>query len=174
MSICGTKAPETISELMAYMMSIICVNREYTGLALMHDNILFCKHAVLKGDTRWSAINLTLYTRCFTGVTKEAVKHKLCMYMTHEASEFPHKRNEITMETCLLNIEEAVQSFAQCPSQHHGIWSSREVCRKLNSQGCSYLYCRHVHVCSTCGRPHPETQCHRSTRRVGTTINRPG
>lgn len=136
----------------------------------MHYDILFRKHTTLEGDTGWLVINLTLHVRYFTGVTKEAVKCKLCILTTHESSECPHERNEITIETHLVNIEEAIQSFPQCRGQHDGIQSSREVCRKWNSQRCSYPYCRHAHVYSACGGPHPETQCHKSTRRVGMMI----
>jgi len=166
----GTDTPEAIPELMAYMMSIIRVSREYSGLGWMHYDVLFRKQAALKGDTKWSVINPTIYARCFTGAPREAVNCELCLSTLHDAGECPQLvTKEVSMETRLWNVEEAVQSFTQLHNAQP-VRPLGEVCRKQNNQGCSYPYCRHTHVCSACGGPHPEPQCRRSIRRAGSSV----
>ena len=59
--------PQIISELVAYMLSIIHMSREYSGLAWVQYDVTFCKHVALKADAKWSVINPTLYTQCLWG-----------------------------------------------------------------------------------------------------------
>ena len=66
----GVQSPEVIPELMAYMTTIIRVNREYSGSEWRNYDMLFRKHATLRRDTKWSVINLTIYARCFTAATR--------------------------------------------------------------------------------------------------------
>ena len=60
------QSPEVIPELMAYMTTIIRVNRESEW---RNYDTLFHKLAVLRRDTKWLVINPTIYARFFT-VTK--------------------------------------------------------------------------------------------------------
>ena len=50
-SIRGMQSPETIPELMAYMTTIIRVNREYSGSEWRNYDMLFRKHAALRRNT---------------------------------------------------------------------------------------------------------------------------
>ena len=74
-------------ELMAYMVSIVQVSRVYSGLEWVQHDALFWKHTALKADTRWSVINTTLYTGCFTGVLRKVVRCELCWATSHDIKE---------------------------------------------------------------------------------------
>ena len=94
LSVCGQHTPGLISELMAYMISIICVSREYPGLGWIQYDTLFIKHAALKSDYKWSVINPTLYVSCFTGMPREA-KCELCGTTTHETKNCTFDENRV-------------------------------------------------------------------------------
>ena len=86
-SVCAQHNPEVIAKLMAYMVSIVQVSREYSGLGWVQYNALFQKHAAVKADTKWSVINTTLYARCFTGAPREVVRCELCWPTSHDMKD---------------------------------------------------------------------------------------
>ena len=166
-SVRGMQAPELIPELMAYMLSIIRVSREYSGLSWVQYDVLFRKHAALKADTKWSVINPTLYARCFTGAARDVVRCELCWAATHETKDCAQQvGTERSLEARLQVIEDSVQVMTHAQQRNPQTQSrpSGEICRKYNNQGCNYPYCRHTHACLGCGGPHPEPQCIRSRR----------
>ena len=67
-SVRATQAPHLIPEFMAYMAMIVRVSQDYSGLAWVRYDAAFRRQAALTNNTRWSAINSTLYTMCFTGM----------------------------------------------------------------------------------------------------------
>ena len=69
-SIRGVQSKEVVPELMDYMTTIIRVHREYSGSEWRNYDMLFCKLADLRRDTKWSVINPTIYARCFTAATR--------------------------------------------------------------------------------------------------------
>ena len=163
-SICGTRSPEMVPELMAYMGTIIRANREYTGLEWSKYDMLFQKHAALRKETRWSVINPTIYARCFTTATRNPPRCELCLPVAHETKDCSqHNSSEGDIEGRLRCMEQTIQSFSMAPPRHN-IQFSGEVCRKWNRGEYSYLYCRHTHVCSLCGGAHPAVRCSRRSR----------
>lgn len=158
-SVRGRHDPKLIAELMAYMVSIVRASREYSDLGWVQYDALFQKHAALRADTRWSVINTTLYARCFTGAPREA-RCELCWANSHEMKDCLHLTGtESAIESRVQLIEQSIQSMSQRRGQPVRPRPSGEVCRKFNNEGCTYPYCRHEHVCMTCGGPHPELQC---------------
>ncbi len=63
---------------MAYMTTIVRVSQDYAGLAWFRYDAAFCCQAALIGNTRWSVINPTLYTMCFTGKAAAQKRCELC------------------------------------------------------------------------------------------------
>ena len=164
-SVRGQHNPELIAELMAYMVSIVRVSRKYSGLSWVQYDALFQKHTTLKADTKWSVINTTLYTRCFTGAPREVVRCELCWATSHDTKDCLHlARADSTIEFCVQNVKDSLHALLQQRSQPAHLRLSGEICRKFNNEGCTYPYCIHAHVCMTCGGPHPEVQCQRSRR----------
>ena len=163
-SIRGAQFPELITELMAYMGTIIRVNREYTGSEWAKYDMLFHKHAALRRETRWSVINPTIYARCFTAATRSPPRCEVCLASTHDTRECSQRDvDEGDIEGRLRNMERTIQNLPPLPPRNV-IQFSGEVCRKWNKGECRYAYCRHTHVCSSCGGAHPAVRCSRRGR----------
>ena len=86
-SVHAQPTPALIPELMAYMATIVRVSQDYPGLAWVRYDAAFRQRAALTGDTRWSTINPTLYTICFTRVTTSTSRCKLCFATSHTEKE---------------------------------------------------------------------------------------
>ena len=163
-SVCGAQFPELIPELMAYMGTIIRVNREYTGSEWAKYDMLFRKHAALRRETRWSVINPTIYARCFTAATRNPPRCEVCLASTHDTRECSQRDvDEGDIEGRLRNMERTIQNLPPLPPRNV-IQFSGEVCRKWNKGECRYAYCRHTHICSSCGGAHPAVRCSRRGR----------
>ena len=163
-SIRGAQAPEVIPELMAYMTTIIRVNREYSGTEWRSYDTLFRKHAALRRDTNWSVINPTIYARCFTAATRNPPRCKLCLAISHDTKDCSQQDiTDYSLEGRLKSMEQTMWALAPAHPQTP-VKSSGEVCRKWNRGECNYPYCRHTHVCSSCGGAHPVIRCPRHGR----------
>ena len=133
---------------MAYKVSIIWVNREYSGLGWVQYDTLFQKHAALKVDTKWSIISTTLYARCFTGASREVVRCKLFWATSYNAKDCSYLAGaDSTIEFYVQNIEDSLQALLQQCSQPTFPRSFSEICSKFNNKGCTYLYYRHTLMC---------------------------
>ena len=155
-SIRGVQSPEIVPELIAYMTTIIRVNREYSGQEWRNYDMLFHKHAALRRDTKWSVINPTICARCFTAATRNPLRCELCLGITHDTKDCSQwDATEYGIEGRLKSMEQTMQALVPAHPRPP-VKSSGEVCRKWNRGECSYPFCRHTHVCSSCGGAHPK------------------
>ena len=133
-SVCDQYTPELILELMAYLVFIIHVSREKSGLRWIWYDLLFQKHRLKK----WLVINPTLYTSCVTGTPREE-KCELCWATTPETRDCAHlMRTEPTIESHVQCIEELMQAMLLQRDQVLCPQLSSQICRKFNNGGCSY------------------------------------
>ena len=79
--------PERVPKLMAYMTTIIRASQDYTGLAWVRYDMAFRRQAALTRNMRWSMVNATLYTICFTAATKATTRCELYFATTHTEKE---------------------------------------------------------------------------------------
>ena len=165
-SVRATQAPHLIPEFMAYMATIVRVSQDYSGLAWVRYDAAFHRQAALTNNTRWSVINSTLYTMCFTGMASRTKRCELCFATSHTERERaqwgdpdPDMRDRLkAIESAVLAISsksEATEKAPPIPPPK----PSREPCRKWNAGSCTYPRCRHTHACSSCGGPHPVLKC---------------
>ena len=161
----ATHSPTLIPELMAYLATIVRVSQDYSGLAWVRYDAAFRRQAALTGNTRWSAINSTLYTMCFTGMASATKRCELCFASTHSERECAQRGDpDPGMKDRLKAIEAAVLALTggntDRPKQPPpALRPSGEICRKWNAGSCSYLRCRHSHRCSNCQGDHPAVKC---------------
>ena len=146
---------------MAYQATIVWASQDYVGLVWVQYDLAFRRQAALTGLTQWSAINPTLYTLCFAGSARTATRCKLCFAATHTTKEGVQQGGPNPgVRDCLCAIERAVLSMTPRPGppmtpQPRAMGQQRapsgEVCRNWNVNQCTFPYCRHSHVCSSCG-----------------------
>ena len=105
----------------------------------------FRPQAALTGNRKWSAINTTLYSMCFTGRATRACRCEICFASTHTERECAqHKDPDPDVTSRMKSPRAAAAGLPVHPSG--------ETCRKWNSAtGCTFPRCRHSHACSSCG-----------------------
>ena len=111
-SVIGPQHPSRIPELMAYQANIVRASQNYAGLAWVCYESAFRRQAALTGLTRWSAINPTLYTLCFAGSARTAMRCELCFTTTHHTKECAQQGDpDPGVREHLRAIEKAVLSL---------------------------------------------------------------
>jgi len=166
-SVRTAKAPQLVPELLAYMSTVIRVSQDYSGLAWVRYDAAFRRQAALTGNTRWSVINSTLYTMCFTGMAATTKRCELCFATSHTERECaqrgdpdPEMRERLkAIETAVLAITAKPGLPRPLPTSGAPAKPSGELCRKFNTVGCTFPRCRHNHTCSSCGAKHAAFEC---------------
>ena len=79
--------PQLIPELVAYMSTIVWVTQDFSSLAWVRYDTAFRRQAAMTGNTKWSVLNSTLYTMCFTGLAAARSRCELCFASTHTENE---------------------------------------------------------------------------------------
>ena len=79
--------PDTVPELMSYMIAIIKASRDYEGLAWVNYYTLYCHRVAATNGGSWSQINLSLFSLCFTGKGQSSQQCNLCGDTTHRAED---------------------------------------------------------------------------------------
>lgn len=163
-SVLGLHNPAAIPELMAYMSTIIRVSQDFEGLAWERYDAAFRRQAAATGNRRWSRINSSLYSICFTTcATKRRDRCELCLATTHNTRQCTLQGNpDPELDTRVKAVESVLVALAPSPGQRAGSWQSSQMgqaCRLWNRNAYSYPRCRFSHVCSSCGGPHQAMFC---------------
>ena len=146
-------------ELMAYMSHIIRVHQDYTGLACM--DTAFCCQAAL--TAKWSAINPTLYSICFTGVAQATTRCEICLATSHSMKDCAKQGNP---DPGVLDWVKALESMVLSVSPRASLSATplencqqMEICHLWNRNRCSFRRYRYCHVCLSCKGDHPAIAC---------------
>ncbi len=164
-----TQHPSRIPELIAYQATIVRASQDYAGLAWVRYDSAFRRQAALTGLTRWSAINLTLYTLCFAGSARTATRCEICFATTHHTKECAQQGNldpgvrghPKEIEKAVLSLTASAGPLAAVPPRGSGPVRSPsgQACHLWNDNRCTFRHCRHSHVCINCGGGHPAMAC---------------
>ena len=131
---------------MTYMFTIIRVNKEYSGQEWRSYDMLFCKYAALRRDTKWSVINPTIYTSSFMAATRNPPKCELHLAVTHDTKDCSQRDvSEHGIDGHLKSMEQTMQALVP-PHLYPPVKSSGEVCRKWNQGECNYPLLQ-AHTC---------------------------
>ena len=157
--------PDSVPELMSYMITIIKASRNYEGLAWVNYDTLYRRRAAATNCRSWSQINPSLFPLCFTGKGQNSQQCDLCGDTSHRAEDCtivaesePDLASRLrTLESRLLTMNQGPGTFQKRanPARRR----SEEVCNRYNEQQCRFYYCRYRHVCSACGGNHPVVLC---------------
>ena len=162
------QSPGDIPELLAYMVTITRVSQDYAGLAWVRYDAAFRRQAAITGNTKWSQINPSLYSICFTGCAQSIKCCELCLSSAHATKQCilaaaPDPDLPVRMkavESALVSLATVRQSGSK-PKRP----PSTEICRLFNNK--RFAQCRYRHVCSNCGEAHPALACPRTTMGPG-------
>ena len=152
-SVMSMRFPEAVPDLLAYMIAIMRASREFSGLAWAQYDAAYRHHAANNNIRRWSQINSSLYSICFTGRAQGSTPRcELCTSVFHVAKDCPYSSK--------TEIERTLEALVTaCTTRAGSGGESSEVCRKWNHQQCTYQWCRYRHVCLSCGGNHPVRLC---------------
>jgi len=140
---------------MAYnQVTIVRVSQDFSGLAWVRYDQAYRRQAGLTGHFKWSVINVTLYTMCFTGLATVQKKCELCLATSHTEHECAQAGDvDLRLKERLKTIESAMVALVReerpGPSPGRQL-KKQETCRKWNSKGCSFPRCKYSHTCSSC------------------------
>ena len=149
----------------AIMITISRAHQEFVGLAWVRYDTAFRRNAAaVTGNHNWSAINLSIYSLCFTGKAAVSIRCDLCLSTGHITKSCPLQENTDpdlparpkAVETAVLSL--AGQEFSGTKSTP--IFSG-QVFRLFNEDACRYRNCRHTDQCSICGEQHKAMYCPR-------------
>ena len=163
-SVLSSKSPEVVPELMAYLVTITRVSQDFSGLAWVRYDAAFRRQAAITGNRRWSQINPSLYSICFTGQAQQTQRCELCFSSTHKTNECSLMADtDPELPSRIKAVEAAVVSLA---AQRQGDTTIRaQPCRLWNMNRCRFPRCRYRHVCSNCGEAHPVVSCPNNERK---------
>ena len=78
-----------VPKLLAYMVSIMNAGSEYTGLAQAQYDSAYRRQAASTGNRRWSGVNPSLYSVCFTGKALSRPRCNVCASGYHVVKDCP-------------------------------------------------------------------------------------
>ena len=79
--------PDSIPELMAYMMEIVGQAKRFRGKTWVLYDTTFRRQAAASGNRRWSEVNGTLHTSYYSGEAPSGLGCELCMSHAHPTRE---------------------------------------------------------------------------------------
>lgn len=163
-SVLGSAYPQKISELLAYMATIVKCSRKFEGPAWVLYDRAFRRQAEVSRDLNWSKLNPSLFNLYFTGRARKRMLCHLCLAEGHSADTCPEANWHWPLGVAGLpqprsSPASSLQQMGQrrTPRQstfdqsHRG--SQFEICRLFNNKHgnkCSFKPCRYVHICSSC------------------------
>ena len=163
-----------VAELLADMSHIHRASLEFMGTAWVQYDTVFRRQA---GCRRWSTINASLYSMCFTGRAVAGKFCELCFSTAHMARECGMAADDVDVAYGWWMVKSVVASLSGPPPAEQRASGSRplvtdgqvtqsvtEVCRRFNAGKCNFARCARRHVCSACHGQHPSTTCPRSCR----------
>ena len=86
-SVLGPCYPDSIPELMAYLQEIVRASQRFQGRAWVCYDATFRRQAAVSGNRRWSEVNGTLHTACYSGEHQSQHRCDVCMSFAHKTSE---------------------------------------------------------------------------------------
>ena len=169
MSVMSRRFPADVVELLAYISQIHKASQEFVGTAWVNYNTTFRKQAAASGNRRWSAVNVCLYSPCFTGKATPGKYCDLCFSAAHVAREYyvdvAYGWKMVRSVVASLSVGQESRSGGHLAiTDRRDPQAVQEVCRNFNAGRCFYSKCSRRHVCSSCDGIHPAVSCPRSTR----------
>ena len=135
---------------------------EYEGSACSVYDSAFRSQAASQGFTKWSQVNPSLFTICFTGKAKRVERCERCMSAGHRSEECSLLvEDDPDFNKRLKTIEAVVLALTRSnPTSRE---RSTEVCRNWNWGRCTFKGCCFSHRCTNCNGTLKQSECQSQT-----------
>ena len=144
MAVLAKKYPETIGDMMAYMITVMRAQIEFEEPAWRTYDESYRDKAATTGNRKWSAIDPYLYNKIFTGRAKKVAICSSCGNTGHTIAGCKRKRSA---------WESSKGEDVKCRSPKiYWDYNSGSECQYGDN-------CRFQHRCSECGEQHPVIHC---------------
>ena len=165
-----------VVEFLAYMAHIHKMSQEFAGMAWVEYDTIFQRQAALFGNRRWSCINASLYSLCFTGKVASGKHCELRFSGAHITRKCSLVADYVGVAYGWHMVKSVVASLVSSsqetqPSGSHPMLSdcrdsqsAPEVCRCYNAGKCVYARCARHHVCAACDGSHLAISCPQSSK----------
>ena len=153
--------PEVVPEMLAYQLAVVNASEQYDGLYWRSYDVHYRVNAAASGNRSWSALDVDLYTRFFTGRAKAIISCAFCDSAAHQSDQCPIKPSaKISRTTPLTGLRKQFQGPTGQLAGRKRKWPG-DVCYLYNSGGeCGYrASCKFRHMCGVCGGKHPAKSC---------------
>ena len=146
MAAVASKHPSALSEMVAYMLTIMKAAQEFEDPAWILYDVAYRDKAAATGNQRWSQIDTGLYNQVFTGRARQ-------------------------LKTCLHPLEECAEGSRKRPREEHiggprpAKGARSDVCFLFNKGRCTFEVCKFRHMCSICGGRHAAVSCLRKAEK---------
>ena len=158
-SVMSAKDPGHVPELLAYMVNILRASQDYEGSAWTTYDAAYRRQAAATGHKKWSQVNPSLYTVCFTGKARKTTRCDLCLSLAHKTEDCHLSTDD---DPDLSKRMRAVESAVVAFSSNNMVMKmplSSEVCRLYNQRKCKFRNCKYGHICQRCSGNHPAIDC---------------
>ena len=159
--------PEAVPEVMAYQVGVLRAYLEFEEGAWAAYDIAFRRQAAATGLRKWSVVNPSLYSLCFTGKAKRASRCEFCLGASHRSEDCALAVEEDPdLGKRMKAVESAVVAFT---SNTQGGKPAQEICRLYQQDRCTFSQCKFGHWCRRCGPlgKHPLIACEKAHRQGG-------
>ena len=158
----ASKFLEVVPELMAYQVGVLRASIELEGGAWAAYDVAYHRQAAATGHRRWSKVNPSLYSLCFTGKAKQSSRCEFCLGSSHKSEECALAVEEdLDLGKRMKAVESAVVAFsAKTGGEQQG--NGGDLCRLYQQNRCTFVPCKFTHSCRRCGGPHPMSGCGRA------------
>lgn len=146
--------PERVADRLGYMINIIRASGDFEGSAWVTYDDTFRRQAANNKDMKWSNINSSLFSLCFTNQDRAGKRCGFCFrsYLANGHHQCP-LQEEGEMRQQQQNTEGIDGEINQ------GASTTWPRCRRFNEGRCHLMDCSFRHVCTRCGGRHPAVAC---------------
>ena len=175
LTVMATKQPTVLPELVAYMLFIIRIQREYEEPVWRFYDEAFRDKAAATGNKKWSMSDQDLCNRLLTGRARSLQMCTNCNHIGHETNACPVAASTAGKQFGRARSPET-EKVGLPLAKRRAPSSASGVCWEFNYEGrCSYEVCKFRHVCQICQGRHPGIHCTKyGNTRVLSGKRRPG
>ena len=133
---------------MAYMANIHKARMEFAGQCWVRYNSTFRQQAAASGYHRWSSINASLYSICFTGKAAARPHSEFCFSLAHTTQDCPTTADDMDVACEWRMVKSVVAAVSSnTPEQRPSVLDQRAIALDPRSDQVSSVQCGQVYVC---------------------------